>query len=134
MSPFQMWIEIAGVLCAGAAVAVVVMRTSEARPKAARWKVPERIDKRLEEILSPREAPMTEPSRRGMGWKQASEEPVVVAGEEEKAEERASSRVSVSFLLEERENRSGERAIESDGMAQRLGEPQAVYSHDKQYF
>ena len=134
MSPVQMWVEIAGVLCAGAAVALVVVRTSESRPKAASWKVPERIDKRLEEILAPQEASSPEPLRRGMGWKQTIEEPVVVAGKEEKAEERASSEAGPGFLLDDGGKTSDEGGVKTDGMAHRVEEPQAVYSHEKQYF
>ncbi len=138
MSPIQLWMEIAGILSAGALVAVLVVRASESKPKAASWKIPERIDKRLEEILTPTQSPSPEPSRRGMGWKSHTGEPVVIAKQEEKSTESeavgvAEAGVHEGFFLHENLAIADERAVEVDAMAHRLDDPDAVYSHEKHY-
>lgn len=138
MSVFQMWVEIAGVLLSGGAVAVLVVRTFESRPKAASWKMPERIDARLEEILRPKqeESESQKPSWRGMGWKSMVEEPVAIARDEGMAPELRASDVTGALTQEGFLLREGVRAVDAhevdaDAMAHRLEEPRAVYSHEK---
>ena len=140
MSPFQMWIEIAGVLFAGGAAAVLVMRVSELRPKAANWKIPEPIDARLEEILKPEhELPAArESSRRGMRWKSIGKEPVAIVMEEEKGAEVHASDVTEAlahegFLVREEGKAADVPVGEADAMVHRLEESHAVYSHEKYY-
>lgn len=51
MSQFALWMDVTGAFVALSLVVLLVVKLSEARPKAASRKIPERIDARLAEIL-----------------------------------------------------------------------------------
>jgi hypothetical protein len=136
-----MWLEIAGVLSAGAAAAVLAMRVSESRPKAASMKMPERIDARLEEILRPKQAvlELREPVVGGVVSEPKVSEAELISQEGEKlsdpqSREANEASVAEDFILQGGLETVDKPMMEGDGVLHWVEEPGAVYRHAKSYF